>query len=200
MDENGSSLRKAAPAIEALGTVGSKIFYDKDSFMSSQQNNPCLACNVNQQCCSHLAGLRLSQKEFDKYFKIHSDRLSITNRNNVFIVSAVDSGPCPHWEPDGCRIYNERPVDCRVYPYEIIEIREKKKVIEIVFRDSPTCPQINQLAMPFEEAEELMKNLGQAIYGYSKPIVIKYVDTEKIRTGIFRLFGQIIARLSRILR
>jgi Fe-S-cluster containining protein len=166
--------------------------------MSHASNNPCLACNNNQQCCSKLCGLRLSKEEFEKYFQIQADRLSVIEDDKMFIVSAGNDGPCPYWEQAGCKIYYERPIDCRVYPYEIIEIRERKKVIEIIFRDSTDCPQIDHLKMPVEKAEMLMRELGQTTYGYGKPVVIKYDEENEGRSGISRLFVQIIARFSRI--
>ena len=167
---------------------------------STSNNNPCLACKVDQQCCSKLSGLRLSKKEYEKYFQILADRLTVVEHDKMFIVSVPDKGPCPYWEQDGCRIYSARPIDCRVYPYEIIEIREQKKFIEIKFRDSPSCPQTDELKMPVEKAKMLMKQLGQAAYGYSKPIVIIDAEDKVERTGILRRFNQIMSRFREILR
>ena len=168
--------------------------------MSTVPENPCLACNENQRCCSQLSGLRLSQEEFEKYFKNHSTELTIVKNDKVFIVTSHDNGPCPHWEPDGCRIYHDRPIDCRVYPYEITQVVEKKEAIEIKFRDSPCCPQRDRLLMPREEAEALMRVFGRAVYGPGKPILMKYVQEEKDRPRIFALFEPILERLFRIIR
>ena len=54
--------------------------------------------------------------------------------------------------------------------------------------------------MPEKEARELMKALGEAVYGHGKPIVVKYAQEEKERLGIFHLFDSAIARLSRLWR
>jgi Fe-S-cluster containining protein len=168
--------------------------------MATVQENLCLVCSENQRCCSQLSGLRLAKEEFEKYFRYYSNELSIAEDNKVFIVSSHNNGPCPYWEKSGCRIYNERPFDCRVYPYEIIGVVERKKIIEITFRDSPCCPQREHLSMPIEEAQALMKIFGQTVYGQGKPIIIKYVQKGKDRAEIFSLFESLMERLCKIIK
>jgi len=167
--------------------------------MSIVPENPCLACTENQRCCSQLSGLTLSNEEFEKNFRKHTDKLSVVDDNKVFIVSAYDNGPCPHWQQSGCKIYYDRPIDCRVYPYEIIQLAERKGVIEIKFRGSPCCPQKDHLLIPLEDARTLMKNLGRMAYGESKPIVIKYVQEERGRAGILALFDPLMAWLFKVM-
>ena len=168
--------------------------------MSTVQENPCLACTENQRCCSQLSGLRLSEEEFEKYFRNHSDKLSVVKDNRVFIVTSRDSGPCPHWELTGCGIYNGRPIDCRVYPYEITQVVERRKVIEIKFRESPTCSQRDHLLMPIEEAEALMEVFGQSAYGSGKQVVTKYIQEEKRLSGFISLFPLVVARILKLLK
>jgi Fe-S-cluster containining protein len=168
--------------------------------MSTFQENPCLACTENQRCCSRLSGLRLSEEEFRKYFRNHSDRLSVVKDNKVFIVTSQDNGPCPHWDLSGCMIYNDRPIDCRVYPYEITQVVKQRKVIQIKFRESPACSQREHLLMPIEEAEELMKVFGQSAYGSGKQVVTKYIQEEKRPSVIFGLFALLKARLLKFLK
>jgi Fe-S-cluster containining protein len=168
--------------------------------MSTVQENPCLACSENQRCCSQLSGLRLSKEEFEKYFRYYSNGLSITEDNKVFIVSSHDNGPCPHWDKSGCKIYDIRPTDCRVYPYEVIGVVERKKVIEITFRDSLCCPQRDHLLMPIEEARALMEVFGRTVYGQGKPVVTKYVQKEKDSAEIFSLFAPLMERLFELIK
>jgi Fe-S-cluster containining protein len=164
--------------------------------MESERNNPCLICSSNQRCCSQLSGLRLSKQEFENFFSSHSNELSIRKDNNMFIVSSIRNGPCPHWGKSGCIIYSDRPIDCRLYPYEIIRLSEKRKAIEVRLINNPGCPHRDSLLMPFEEAKSLIKVLCHTVYGQGKPVIVKYVQA---REGSSRFFDNIRTRLSKII-
>ncbi len=168
--------------------------------MSSVQDNPCLVCNFNQRCCSQLSGLRLSREEFEKYFKLHAEKLSILKYKKVFLVSTLNSSPCPHWGESGCRIYRDRPVDCRLYPYEITRMVEKRRRIEITFQGNNGCPQRDNLLMPVEEAKALIEDFCQTVYGRGKPTIIKYSRGEKGFSHFFSFLDPVMSRISKILR
>jgi Fe-S-cluster containining protein len=176
------------------------LMISSESSPGSLRENPCLACDVNQKCCSQLSGLRLSKEEFEKYFKRHAAKLSILKFNGMFFVCTHDSRPCPHWEKGGCRIYHDRPTDCRLYPYEITKLKEKRKRIEVEFRDNLGCPQKDLLVMPVEEAKTLVEVFCDGVFGRNKPIIIKYVRTNGSHFRFFGFFSPFIARISRILR
>ena len=168
--------------------------------MSSAQDNPCLVCNVDQRCCSQLSGLRLSREEFVKYFKLHAEKLSILKYKKVFLVSTLKNSPCPHWEKTGCRIYQDRPFDCRLYPYEITRMVEKRRRIEITFQGNSGCPQRDNLLMPVEEAKALIEAFCQAVYGRGKPIILDCGHGKKGYSRFFDFFDPLLTRVSKILR
>jgi|GEM_PF-1617417 len=169
--------------------------------MATHQKNPCLACRVNQQCCSQLSGLRLSREEFEKYFQDHANELSIIKYRKTFIVSARNHQTCPHWRESGCAIYMDRPSDCRLYPYEITRVREKKDRIEVLFSDNPGCPLREDLLLPIEEAKSIIEGFCRDVYGERrKPFLIRRVENRK---GVFQAFpflGGVVAQLSRFFR
>jgi len=167
--------------------------------MESERNNPCLICSSNQRCCSQLSGLRLSKQEFENFFNSPSNELTISKDNNMFIVSSKRNGPCPHWGKNGCMIYSDRPIDCRLYPYEIMRLFEKRNALEVTFRDNPGCPHKDILSMPVEEAKALIETFCQTVYGRSKPVIIKYVQTGKGSSLFFVFLDSIKARLSKII-
>ena len=163
------------------------------------ENNPCLACAADQQCCEVL-GLKLSKREFEKHFKKYSDRLSIIKYYKMFIVYPRNNLPCPYWDKEsGCTIYEERPIDCRLYPYDLHQLIEKKGIIEISFYDQTDCPQKENLFIPVDEAKELMKTLAREVYGEDKPITIQFNpgETPPQKYGVL---NPLIAWLSKILR
>ena len=168
--------------------------------MPQNADNPCLICSVDQQCCSRLSGLRLSEEEFRKYFRDHSAKLSVLKYNKMFIVSTPDSRPCPHWQKSGCTIYADRPADCRLYPFEIKKISDKDSHVEVTFGENPGCPQKESLLMPIEEAKGLITIFCRAVYGREKKIDITYIQGHGGRPWIFRLFDPLIAWLSHKMR
>ena len=163
------------------------------------ENNPCQTCPAEQQCCEVL-GLKLSKREFEKHFKKHSDKLSVIKYNKMFIVYPRKNLPCPYWdERKGCGIYQERPIDCRLYPYDLHQIIEKNGVIEIEFYDQTDCPHKEKLFMPVDKAKELMKSLARDVFGEDKPIKIEFISGKKPHRQ-FGFLNPIIARLSKIIR
>ena len=161
---------------------------------SGEQKNPCLACSTGQHCCSRLSGLVLSADEFRTLFKRRQDGLSIKQSNKVFIVSSKNGTACPHWGPDGCRIYLQRPIDCRVFPYVTAQIIEKRSAVKIVFHSRSDCPLKDPLYlnMPETEIRQLLMELGKSMYGSTKSIVVQH------ERGFFsRLQHRIEAAVSR---
>jgi len=165
--------------------------------MPSKQNNPCLTCSINQGCCSQISGLRLSKEEFEKYFNTHSGELEIVKYRKTFVISSRNKGPCPYWHKNGCMIYNDRPIDCRLYPYEITRISEKRKTIEVTAIENPGCPQKDHLLMSSEEAKALIEVFCQNAYGRNKSILIKYVQAGMGSSPFFVFLDSIRARLSK---
>jgi Fe-S-cluster containining protein len=162
--------------------------------MDNIQVNPCLACSTGQHCCSRLSGLVLSADEFRTHFEGHRKELSVTHANKVVIVSSTNETACPHWEPGGCRIYRQRPIDCRVFPYVTARIIEKRSKVKIVFHSRSDCPLKDQLYRTIPEADirNLLLELGKSVYGSAKTIFVLHE-----RGFISRLQNRVEAAISR---
>jgi Fe-S-cluster containining protein len=143
--------------------------------MRSIPVNPCAACTTNQHCCSRLSGLILSQKEFDALFKGHAEGLTVRQVNKVVIVSAKYGGACPHWANEGCRIYQDRPMDCRIFPYVLTRVIEKRNKVKIIFHTRTDCPQKDILYALLSEAaaKALVMEFGEKIFGEAKAIIVE---------------------------
>jgi Fe-S-cluster containining protein len=141
-----------------------------------------------------LSGLVLSAEEFRALFKAHQPGLSIRQANNIMIVSAKEGGACPHWGANGCRIYQHRPIDCRVFPYITAHVIEKRSKVKIVFHSRSDCPLKDQLYrdMPEADIKNLLTELGKSVYGSTKPILVQHE-----RGVISRLRNRIEAAISR---
>jgi Fe-S-cluster containining protein len=136
----------------------------------------------------------LGADEFTTLFEGHREQLAIKQANKVFIVSSKEGGACPHWGPDGCRVYEQRPVDCRVFPYITALVIESRSRVKIVFHSRSDCPLKEQLYpdMPEADIKRLLTEWGKSMYGSTKAIVVCYEQ------GFFsRLQHRIEAAISR---
>lgn len=143
--------------------------------MSDIQVNPCSSCTTNQHCCTQLSGLMLSENEFNMFFKSHEQVLLIRRSNKVIIVSTKDGEACPHWGKDGCRIYKGRPMDCRIFPYIMTRVIEKRNKVKIVFHTRTDCPQKDKMfaLMPEAAAKALAMEFGKKMFGEEKTIIVE---------------------------
>jgi len=143
--------------------------------MSNIPGNPCVACTTNQHCCTRLSGLILTQKEFDALFKSHAEGLLVRHADKIVIVSTRDGGACPHWSKGGCRIYQDRPIDCRIFPYILTRVIEKRNKVKIIFHTRTDCPQKDILyaLMPEAAARALAMEFGKNIFGEKKTIIVE---------------------------
>jgi Fe-S-cluster containining protein len=113
-------------------------------------DNPCLECSVNQGCCSHLNGLRVNQDEFDRCFAHHVDKLDIDRDGPLYRITVKDGGACPNWE-DKCSIYEDRPMECALFPHTIGAVFDDETLLLTVHKRTE-CPLKDALAMDDADA------------------------------------------------
>ncbi|HJV66339.1 MAG TPA: YkgJ family cysteine cluster protein [Geomonas sp.] len=162
--------------------------------MSAHEDNPCLACATGQHCCSRLSGLFLAEAEFQALFQQYEHRLIVRRSNRIVRIYMANGGACPYWGANGCRIYAERPVDCRLFPYIPQHVIEKRKTVEMIYHDRSDCPLKDTLLPLVRESELrlLLVALGKKMYGDGKNIVVRQ---EKGRLAQFR--NRLMAAVSR---
>jgi Fe-S-cluster containining protein len=136
----------------------------------------------------------LTRDEFEQHFRNYRDELVSRPVNGFIIVSSGKGGSCPHWENGGCRIYLDRPIDCRLYPYAIRHLIRKKQSVKIVFNADSICLQKNRLyrLMPEAEARALVMAFGKRVFGERTTIIV-----QREKGPFSRLRHRIEAALSR---
>jgi Fe-S-cluster containining protein len=146
----------------------------------TNHDNPCLHCPDN--CCSisGRCGLMLSKDEFEAHFKDHKQNLSVREENGMVIIAAKEGLMCPHFEKGGCRIYQERPIDCRLHPYQMRPSYEMKKQVKFILHTRSACPRKENLLITEKEAKALVTNFGTEVYG-DKKIIVQHCDSMMAR-------------------
>jgi Fe-S-cluster containining protein len=162
--------------------------------MTSKQDNPCLTCSIHQDCCTNLHGLKLTRNEYEAHFRQHADVLSVSQDGGIVTVSKKNGGACPNWKSDGCGVYLERPVECRLFPFTMDRVDLKKNEVIIGFHSDVNCPQKEKLLMPEPEAHALMRRFATEAFG-EVPAVRAY---RMRRGGLFeKLTSWLAARRAR---
>ena len=166
--------------------------------MNAENNNPCRACTINQDCCTRLSGLMLTPDEFESNFKDHAQKLTIVRTKKYYIVSTRNESACPHWKSDGCSIYDVRPIDCQLFPYVISRIYPGKKQIKIEYRKQTHCPQKDILQMTEAEARALILAFAQDVYGSNRHYIVSFQmkDSSWIRKQVGSVIRRIIKKFN----
>lgn len=95
----------------------------------------CASCTLTQKCCSHFNEMnapvlnREEQLEIQNYIGYKQFCKKI--KDNIFHMS-VDDSDCVFYKNGKCTIYQYRPVDCKLFPYDIIK-KNKKYYLIIYF-------------------------------------------------------------------
>lgn len=162
--------------------------------MSEIHDNPCKTCTMNQDCCTRLSGLMVTQDEYGRYFRNNAEGLLVKKSKGFIVVTSRTGGACPHWGNGGCMIYPDRPIDCRLYPYAIRYLIEKKRKVTIVFHDRSLCSNKDRLYALMTESEirSLVMAFGKKVYGESITIIV-----QREKGAFSRLRHRIEAALNR---
>lgn len=133
--------------------------------------NPCLACNIDQDCCKRLTGLKLTDVEYTRHFEHHHSKLAIKRIGKIYEVSTKDGGQCPNWQGQ-CTVYETRPVECSLFPYTIGQIVEREDHTLFTLHSRTTCPLKHELIVPEVEARRMVRSFAEDAYGKNHKVRI----------------------------
>lgn len=142
----------------------------------SEIENPCLTCP--DICCSLKGecGLRLSKAEFEACFKEYEQGLNVREEGGIVIISTKDGLVCPNLGAKGCRIYLERPIDCRLYPYQMLPVYETRRKVKIMLYMQTSCVADRTFSVSEAQARDLIMAFGNKAYGEKEIVVQVFVD------------------------
>lgn len=148
--------------------------------------NFCTACPTGQHCCSRLSELMLTEDEFESRFKRHEERLLIDRADGAVSVTPREGSACPHWHDNGCQIYMDRPIDCRLFPYIMTRRVGRRDRVRITFTRSSLCQCADILCDATSESDAcaLIVEFGKKVYG-DRAVIIAGRDSRPL-SGIRR--------------
>ncbi|MCD6486514.1 MAG: YkgJ family cysteine cluster protein [Syntrophobacterales bacterium] len=132
--------------------------------MNKHAENRCKDCSTDQNCCNRLEGLRLTRAEYRKNFADYHAVLVVRQTGKIYRVSAKKGQSCPHWDGD-CRIYDKRPIECRLYPYTISNLWEWGNHVFITFHSRTKCPFKEHLLIPRDAAKQMVAKFAREAFG-----------------------------------
>lgn len=121
----------------------------------------CAACK--EPCCSPLSGLRLNDKEYQTHFAQFEEKVEVQSFGCVRMI-AIDDG-CPHFNPSvGCTDYENRSMECRLFPHTMNHVIAFKNSVFITVHTRTVCNHKPEVMIPDEEALRLVKDWAHQTY------------------------------------
>lgn len=149
--------------------------------MSANHDNPCATCSIDQDCCTHLSGLRVTEAEFQRCFSSHVDLLHIEREGPVLVLTPKDGAACPNWQKGGCAVYDDRPRECRLFPFTLFVRKQGADLVSIGYHSDTRCPLKQALIAPDAEARAIVANFGEEAFPRSKLEVSRETTLERLR-------------------
>ena len=159
--------------------------------MEALATNPCAACTIDQDCCNHLCGLRLTQIEFDRCFRHHDDDIVVERDGPLYIVSQRDGNACPNWQDGGCKVYDQRPRECALFPHTLY-VQQRGDAISVRVHSDTRCPLKAELISSEQVAERLARELAEEAFGQNAHIQVRHETTWQL---LWRRSRNLISRI-----
>ena len=134
-------------------------------------DNPCAACSIGQDCCTNLAGLRLSKAEFERNFLRHHESLLVKEHSGIYEV-AGRRNVCPNWGGNRCTVYETRPIECRIFPYTIGDVVRIGRLVVLTYHHRTRCPQKLRLLAPRTEVVDMLVSFAHDAFGRDLRVLV----------------------------
>ena len=108
----------------------------------------------------------LTAGEYDALFRRFEKELDVKNANGVILVTPREGERCPHLLGHDCQVYQDRPIDCRLYPYMMVRVVERGHRATVFFTPRSLCPENDRIRslMSEDEAKTLVVTFWKQVY------------------------------------
>ena len=132
--------------------------------VSTTCDNPCSTCSIHQDCCTHLSGLRVTKTEFERCFVPHTELLEIEQEGPVLVLTPKNGAACPNWQGGGCAVYENRPRECRLFPFTLFVRKPSDGLVSLGYHSDTNCP-LKAMLLPSEaEARAIVASFGEEAF------------------------------------
>lgn len=140
----------------------------------------CSKCQGNKNCCTDFEDIDnpiiySNEKELIQQIIKCNDEIFTKIEKDCYNINTIN-GVCPFYK-NGCAVYNVRPNDCRLYPYDIKVIDGKYYLIRYKLKCLKGCA-------VDEDVDDIVKDIQPYIETYANETYnqkLKLVDYEIIR-------------------
>ena len=165
------------------------------SALDDQAPNYCKACPTN--CCSPCIDLKVTRQEFDRCFAAHADKISIKDLGAYLEVTSNKTKDCPNFIDDRCAMYEDRPMECRLYPHSVQDIDLiAGGVRAYVHAGTRTCPQKSKLMAPEPEVLAMVKGFLDEAYPALPQTIMLEQDPSRYKLKWLRVRKQTKRRVA----
>jgi len=163
--------------------------------LEEQSPSYCGACPTN--CCSPCIDLKVTRQEFDRCFARHADKLSVKDLGAYLEVTSNITKDCPNFIDDRCAIYEDRPMECRLYPHSVQDIDLiSGGVRAYVHAGTRMCPHKSELMAPEPQVLEMVRGFLEDAYpGVPQTIVLEQ-DPGRLKLKWLRVSKQAKRRMA----
>lgn len=160
-------------------------------------SNPCMSCSIDMDCCKKFSGALVSQEEYDRLYARFDGRFRIERVGRFLKLYDVSGEGCPYFEQGtGCTVYDQRPLDCRLFPFSLDHMREDSGgCLKASVNTRVGCPHAHEFPVDKPAIAALSADMARAV-GYADARVehergfgwLKYLGFRAVRKAR-RLLG-----------
>src|SRR5262249_30822696 len=103
---------------------------------------------------------RVTEVEFQQCFAVHADKLTIRREGPIYVLTPKDGAACPNWVNGSCAVYDERPRECRLFPFTLFVRKQADGLVSIGYHSDTRCPMKIDLLPPDEVARDMITSFG----------------------------------------
>lgn len=129
----------------------------------------CTGCPIDKNCCTGKAvELPVITRAEARYISLVKGlpeyEYSIRSTNNLRELKAINDR-CYFYQRGKCSIYNQRPIDCRLYPFDIYKDSSERFLL-ISYTNA--CPKPINISRYIRTAKSLLRHLGPYLKEYAE--------------------------------